>query len=142
MVKDRDYLKVATMAIPTGFLQERNLRYMEHRVGLGLTCFDTLTHSDAEILALVASLPFEFADPPMWRPYDDTVPLENRVVLAAATHMDVILWAHLGQIILNTNGVCYAIHQRDHTAEDQLTFSVQGEMTSYVRSNFGPAAFP
>jgi hypothetical protein len=68
MVKDRDYLKVATMTIPTGFPQERNLRYMEHRVGLEFTCFDTLTHSDAEILAIVASLPFEFEDPPMWRP--------------------------------------------------------------------------
>jgi hypothetical protein len=68
MVKDRDYLKVATMAIPTGFPRERNLRYMEHRVGLEFTCFDTLTHSDAEILASVASLPFEFEDPPCGDP--------------------------------------------------------------------------
>ena len=142
MVSDRRALEDATTRFRQGALQH-NVVYSEHRVNVLFTFFDTDAHSDHEILHIAAKeLGLSFDDPPIWKPTEGTVDLSKQQLLASVSRMDDLLWGYLSQTLLNVDAMSCCIFMAPHSADDDVTLFVKGELTRHARETYGAHSFP
>jgi hypothetical protein len=137
MVSDRRTLEDATTRFRQGALQH-NVVYSEHRVNVLFTFFDTDVHSDHEILHIAAKeMGLSFDDPPIWKSTQGTVDLSKQQLLASVSRMDDLLWGYLSQTLINVD-----VFMAPHSAGDDVTLFVKGELTRHARETYGAHSFP
>ena len=68
--------------------------------------------------------------------------LAKQQLLASASCMDDLLWGYLSQTLVNVDAMSCCIFMAPHSADDEVTLFVKGELTRHARETYGAHSFP